>query len=79
MISLDTVLHEPLPTNVAVQIHYRENQTHSLQLCIELLITQDVPHFRFIANECGGSTSADITQNAPIMDTFLCMEPVYNW
>ncbi|CAF2997145.1 unnamed protein product, partial [Rotaria sp. Silwood2] len=47
--------------------------------CIELLITQDVPHFRFIANECGGSTSADITQNAPIMDTFLCMEPVYNW
>ncbi len=45
---------------------------------IELLITQDVPHFRLIANGCGGSTSVDITQDSPVMDTFLCTEPVHN-
>ncbi|CAF0875417.1 unnamed protein product [Rotaria sp. Silwood1] len=131
-IPLDPVTHEPLPTNVAVQIHYRENQTHPLQLyleeegviteclikvlddtdtidfdfqtenvvtkvvfkasgfkealseidlkadCIELFITQDVPHFRLIANGCGGSTSVDINQDSPVMDTFLCTEPVHN-
>ncbi|CAF3348276.1 unnamed protein product [Rotaria socialis] len=131
-VPLDPVTHEPLPTNVAVQIHYRENQTHPLQLyleedgviteclikvlddtdtidfdfqtenivskvvfkasgfkealseidlkadCIELFITQDVPHFRLIANGCGGSTSVDITQDSPVMDTFLCTEPVHN-
>ncbi len=45
---------------------------------IELLITQDVPHFRLIANGCGGSTSVDITQDSSVMDTFLCTEPVHN-
>ena len=47
-------------------------------LGIELFITQDVPHFRLIANGCGGSTSVDITQDSPVMDTFLCTEPVHN-
>ena len=45
---------------------------------IELLITQDVPHFRLIANGCGGSTSVDITQDSPVMDTFLCTQSVHN-
>lgn len=45
---------------------------------IELLITQDVPHFRLIADGCGGSTSVDINQDSPVMDTFLCTEPVHN-
>jgi hypothetical protein len=45
---------------------------------IELFITQDVPHFRLIANGCGGSTSVDITQDSPVMDTFQCTEPVHN-
>ena len=37
-----------------------------------------MPHFRLIANGCGGSTSVDITQDSPVMDTFLCTEPVHN-
>lgn len=45
---------------------------------IELFITQDVPHFRLIANGCGGSTSVDITQDSPVMDTFQCTQPVHN-
>ncbi len=44
---------------------------------IELFITQDVPHFRLIANGCGGSTSVDIHQDSPVMDTFLCTEDLY--
>ncbi len=30
-----------------------------------------------MANGCGGSTSVDITQDSPVMDTFLCTEPVH--
>jgi hypothetical protein len=43
---------------------------------IELLITQDVPHICLMATECGGSTSVDLTQDSPVMDTFLCTELV---
>lgn len=49
-----------------------------LSIGIELLITQEVPHFRLIANGCGGCTSVDITQDSPVMDTFLCTETVHN-
>ncbi|CAF0724588.1 unnamed protein product [Didymodactylos carnosus] len=46
--------------------------------CIELLISEQNPQFRLIANGVGGSSSVDITKTSEIMESFLCTQTIHN-